>query len=62
MAMGISLNDQAAMMGRTQPFTYLSLSYMCSKFGITIQGAHDALSDSLATAKLYKAMMSSFSG
>jgi len=60
MAMGISLNDQAAMMGHQAPFPYLSLGAMCAKFGITIDGAHDALSDATATAKLYRAMMTSF--
>ncbi len=60
MAMGIGLNDQAAMLGHSPPFPYLSLGAMCKRFGIEINGAHDALADTLATAKLYKAMMTSY--
>jgi DNA polymerase III epsilon subunit-like protein len=57
MLLGIALNDRAAMRGDSVLFPYVSLTAMCKKFGIPIIKAHDALADSIAEAKLYKALL-----
>jgi DNA polymerase III epsilon subunit-like protein len=54
------INDAAAWHGRTIPFTRINLGAMCEKFGFEIINAHDALADSLATARLYREMIRSF--
>lgn len=60
MLFALSINDAASFNGLEAPFQYLSLGFMCKKYGIEIGQAHDALADALAEAKLYKAMLASF--
>jgi DNA polymerase III epsilon subunit-like protein len=60
MLFAISINDAANFHGYSTPFPYVSLGAMCKKFGIEIVKAHDALADSIAEAKLYKALLQSF--
>lgn len=60
MALGLTINDAAAWHGRDCPFSRVSLGSMCNAFGIDIINAHDALSDSIATAALYREMLRSF--
>jgi DNA polymerase III epsilon subunit-like protein len=60
MLFALSINDAASYHGLKTPFPYVSLGAVCKKYGIKVENAHDALSDALAEAKLYKAMLSSF--
>jgi DNA polymerase III epsilon subunit-like protein len=60
MALATTINDAAAWHGRECPFKRLSLGSLCEVFGIDIINAHDALSDALACAALYRAMIKSF--
>lgn len=57
MEVAIHQNDKASMMGEREPYSRVSLSYLCKYFGIVNENPHEALCDSLATAKLYKALL-----
>lgn len=57
MSFGILINDRAAMLGKSTPFHRVGLADMCRKCGIPLTKAHDALADSIATAKLYSYLM-----
>lgn len=57
MALAATINDLYVWHGRKHPFSSLSLTALCAKFDIQFDNAHDALSDCLATAKLYAAFM-----
>lgn len=50
-------NDEAAYSGKPIPYSKMSLSYLCSYYGIEHDGAHDALADALATATLYRLLL-----
>jgi DNA polymerase III epsilon subunit-like protein len=54
------LNDLAAWHGKDCPFPKVSLLSMCDRMGIELLGAHNALADCLATAKLYREMIRLF--
>jgi len=60
MLFALSINDAANFHGYETPFPYVGLGAMCKRYGIERARAHDALNDSLAEAKLYKIMLSSF--
>jgi DNA polymerase III epsilon subunit-like protein len=49
--------DLYAWHGRKPPFGSVALGPLCRRFDITLDNAHDALADCLATAKLYAALM-----
>ena len=51
------LNDKAAFQGQPVPFPNVSLEGLAKKYGISYEGAHDALADCIITAKVYKAML-----
>lgn len=57
MQIGNILNDRASLIGAEVPFGYVSLKSMCRKMGIPLEHEHDALCDSIATAKLFSALM-----
>ncbi len=57
MLFALTLNDRASLMGAQPPFNRVNLTYMCKQFGIELTQAHDALADTIATAKLYAAML-----
>jgi DNA polymerase III epsilon subunit-like protein len=57
MGLAIALNDLAVVAGREPPFPSVSLTNLCKQFGIENQKAHDAFSDAIAEAKLYKKML-----
>lgn len=48
------INDRYIMFGRQPPFMNLELSTLCSVLGVVNECAHDALSDCMATAELYR--------
>lgn len=57
MLLAIAINDRALMRGDPIVFKTVSLVAMCKQLGINMLRAHDALSDSLAGAKVYQALM-----
>lgn len=57
MSEAISLNDRAAFMGEKVPFNRVGLGPLCRHFGITNENPHDALSDCLAEAQVYRALL-----
>lgn len=62
MLFAIAINDTAAYHGKDIPFNYVGLGSMCSKFGIEIENAHDALCDARAEGELYRRMLQAFGG
>lgn len=48
------LNDKAAMHAEPPPFRYINLKSICTTLKIDNVNAHDALSDCLATAEIYR--------
>jgi DNA polymerase III epsilon subunit-like protein len=57
MLLAISINDRSMMRGEPAVYSSVSLTAMCKQLGIVTIKAHDALSDALAEAKLYKLLM-----
>lgn len=57
MLYAIALNDRAVFSGKKKPFTYMSLGALCNKLGIVNTNAHDALSDCIAEAEVYRALL-----
>ncbi len=57
LAMANMLNDIADHNNEELPFPKTSLTYLCSKFKIENQHAHDALGDAVATIEVYNRMM-----
>ena len=55
--LALSLNDRAAFAGEILPFNNVSLGSLCNKFRVVNENPHDALSDALAEAKVYRAMV-----
>jgi DNA polymerase III epsilon subunit-like protein len=58
MLLAISINDRAIMRGDEPVYKSVALQAMCKQLGIKVIQAHDALSDALAEAKLYKTLLS----
>jgi len=57
MLYAIALNDLAVFRGMKKPFNYVSLGALCHQLGIVNINAHDALSDSIAEAEVYRALL-----
>ncbi len=51
------LNDLAYFRGLDFPFPKTNLKYLCSRFGISTENAHDALADAYHTAEVYRCLM-----
>lgn len=51
------INDCAGMNAETVPYSKVGLQWMCSKLNIQSERAHDALSDCISTAKVYKQLL-----
>lgn len=51
------LNDRAAMHGEKVPFSKINLAYLASTLKIPHERGHDALQDTIVTAKVYKRML-----
>jgi DNA polymerase III epsilon subunit-like protein len=58
MQLTIALNDIASMRGLSVPFDKINLVHLCKRFAIPLDHAHNALEDAIATAKLYKILIS----
>lgn len=59
-ALALSMNDRFDFHVEQIPFPKVGLNYLASCFGIENENAHDALSDCITTAKVYKAMLTMF--
>ena len=51
-------NDRAAMHAESVPFPKVNLGYLCSQLKIKLDRGHDSLADCLATAAVYRKMIS----
>jgi DNA polymerase III epsilon subunit-like protein len=51
------LNDRAAMHGEKTPYPKVNLSYLASTLKVPMERAHDALSDCVATAEIYRRLL-----
>jgi DNA polymerase III epsilon subunit-like protein len=59
-SIALFLNDRVYMHGEKQPFPKVGVSYLSSCFDIVNEHAHDALSDCLTTAHIYKRLMTMY--
>ncbi len=57
MEYALNLNDRAAFAGLPIPFKKVGLGPLCAQFKIDNETPHDALSDCLAEAKVYRALL-----
>ena len=57
MILALSIADRAAFRGEDSPFNRYGLKSLCNTLGIPFIGHHDALADALATAQLYRTLM-----
>lgn len=57
MQMAMYLQDRAARLCMKQPFSSVGLHSLCKHFGIINEHAHNALSDCIAEAKLFKKLI-----
>lgn len=57
MLYALSLNDKSAFAGEPVPFNRVGLKSLCRKLGVENRQAHDALSDALAEAEVYRTML-----
>ena len=57
MLYALAMNDKAAFMGLSAPFPKVGLTSICKHFKIVNANPHDALSDALAEAECYRAML-----
>lgn len=57
MQYALGMNDSAAFKCQPVPFAGVGLKPLCNRLGILLEGHHDALSDCLATAKVYKELL-----
>lgn len=52
-----SMNDRAAFAGEPVPFPRVGLLALCKQLGVVNENPHDALSDSIAEAKVYRGLL-----
>lgn len=57
MELALGMNDQAAFKCRPVPFAGVGLRPLCNRLGVLFDNHHDALADSLATAKVYRELL-----
>lgn len=51
------MNDRAAFKGETVPFSHVGLNALCKQLGVINANPHDALSDCLAEAEVYRCLL-----
>lgn len=56
------LNDLHYTVGGNVPYRFCNLTELCKKFEIERVARHDALNDAVATAEIYRRMLSKYSG
>ena len=52
-----SMNDRAAFAGESIPFPLVGLNALAKQFGIVNENPHDALSDAITEAEVYRALL-----
>lgn len=57
MQFALSLNDAAAWKNQPIPFNGVGLKSLAERLGVVLDNHHDALADSLATARVYREML-----
>lgn len=57
MVYALALNDRLGLAGKAARFESVSLTNLCKDLNITNEKPHDALSDSLAEAEVYRALL-----
>jgi len=57
MLFALALNDKSAFLGLPAPFPRVGLGSICNRFKIVNPNPHDALSDAMAEAECYRAML-----
>lgn len=57
MTFALGLNDRAELSGRSRPFERVSLGDLCQRLGVANEHPHDALSDALAEAEVYRRLL-----
>ena len=57
MLFATSLNDRSSFAGEAALFSRVGLNSLCKHFGIVNENPHDALSDALAEAEVYRALL-----
>ena len=57
MLYAVSLNDRAVFNGQKKLFQYMNLGALCTKLGIVNTNPHDALSDCIAEAEVYRTLL-----
>ena len=57
MLLAVMMNDLATFRGEELPFNRVGLGSLCNRLGVVNTNPHDALADCLATAEVYRAMM-----
>ena len=57
MTFALSLNDRAELSGRSRPFERVSLRDLCQRLEVANDHPHDALSDALAEAEVYRRLL-----
>lgn len=57
-ALASSIIDKAAYKGVNIPFSgRVNLGHLCNQLGVTLDDAHDALADAVATAEVYRTLL-----
>lgn len=54
MVLALAINDRSFFMAEKTPFNRVGLASLCEHFGVVNQKPHDALSDCLAEAEVYR--------
>ena len=57
MVTALAHNDMANLRGEAAIYRKVNLAWLCNYFAIINENPHDALSDALAAAKVYKALL-----
>lgn len=58
MTLALAVNDRAFFFGEKCPFNRVGLASLCDHFGVVNQKPHDALSDCIAEAEVYRRLLS----
>jgi DNA polymerase III epsilon subunit-like protein len=57
MLLAVMMNDIAAFRGEELPFNRVGLGSLCNKLNVTNENAHNALADCMATAEVYRRLV-----
>lgn len=57
MALALSINDKCWLRGKPKMFEQVGLNYLCKRFGIENPNKHNAMSDAITDAEVYKRLL-----